>query len=473
MLSSEASRPTATSGSTSARTSSSPTLGTLSSLQFRLSFVFDRERVSDTDIPAARGLKVLKIFNKRPIGGRAKASSSLGDQNRSEDENDDVLENIRKALAAQLNSFYNDPGLVLENDVGRVVGKKDAFPISTPAVVLPNIYDRIVRLPPGREVETEYLHEHDDDQHEEDDIRGINLNNFQQQHGGGDQLVQGQDDILQQPQPQEETRGDDPGEDLLGGRRREQHIKHAFYNHGDAQLTQQVDSRPALVLGEGSKSSIHYPGTRGIALCLFSDRGWGSAEDLYWQMAVLPQQKKKHIGSGEKEQVVMCNRSTRQIETHFSTSGDHEGTTSRGTQQLQSFEFVTLSERALRGVQYGVLRTSGSSSSSSSGSIPFFSILGLYSLLVYAAFKLIRSAYDNNNSSERVIYTELEDTTFFEDICDGIYLARALGDLDTEWGLYMQLLRLYRSPAMLLEYSTPQTARMEYTIRSSTTRQRY
>ncbi|CAD7960155.1 unnamed protein product [Amoebophrya sp. A120] len=106
--------------------------------------------------------------------------------------------------------------------------------------------------------------------------------------------------------------------------------------------------------------------------------------------------------------------------------------------------FETTSERVLRGVTYG--------QSKSTSATPFFSILGLYSLIVYAAFKMIRAMFEL--SSERVIYTEMEDTEFFEQICTGIYLARSLGDLKAEYDLYFCLLRLYRCPDMLLHYSS-------------------
>jgi len=88
----------------------------------------------------------------------------------------------------------------------------------------------------------------------------------------------------------------------------------------------------------------------------------------------------------------------------------------------------------------------GSSSSS-------FSAVGLYIGIVYTIAKFIRLMFQD--ASKKIIYTELERTEFFEDICNGIYIARYQNDLQTEYVLYKQLIRLYRSPEMLLEYSAP------------------
>jgi piezo-type mechanosensitive ion channel component 1/2 len=41
------------------------------------------------------------------------------------------------------------------------------------------------------------------------------------------------------------------------------------------------------------------------------------------------------------------------------------------------------------------------------------------------------------------------------DICEGIYAARAEGELEVEEVLYWTLVNIYRSPHMLLEYTKP------------------
>lgn len=41
------------------------------------------------------------------------------------------------------------------------------------------------------------------------------------------------------------------------------------------------------------------------------------------------------------------------------------------------------------------------------------------------------------------------------DICEGIYAARAEGELEVEEVLYWTLVNVYRSPHMLLEYTKP------------------
>jgi piezo-type mechanosensitive ion channel component 1/2 len=43
------------------------------------------------------------------------------------------------------------------------------------------------------------------------------------------------------------------------------------------------------------------------------------------------------------------------------------------------------------------------------------------------------------------------------DICEGIYAARAEGELEVEEVLYWTLVKIYRSPHMLMEYTKDNT----------------
>ncbi|CAJ1358751.1 unnamed protein product [Effrenium voratum] len=77
-----------------------------------------------------------------------------------------------------------------------------------------------------------------------------------------------------------------------------------------------------------------------------------------------------------------------------------------------------------------------------------WSVMGIYLGVVYTVGRLLRSAFQD--SSKRVIYEEIPDTSLLEDLCNGIYIARIQRLLRTEYKLYYQLLSLLRSPELLL-----------------------
>ena len=53
--------------------------------------------------------------------------------------------------------------------------------------------------------------------------------------------------------------------------------------------------------------------------------------------------------------------------------------------------------------------------------------------------------------STRVIYEEMPNTQDIWDLCESIYIARIEGDLKKEQRLYDLLIRIYRSPEILLK----------------------
>lgn len=55
----------------------------------------------------------------------------------------------------------------------------------------------------------------------------------------------------------------------------------------------------------------------------------------------------------------------------------------------------------------------------------------------------------------RIPYENLPSCDRLLDICEGIYAARAEGELGVEEVLYWTLVNVYRSPHMLLEYTKP------------------
>ena len=80
-------------------------------------------------------------------------------------------------------------------------------------------------------------------------------------------------------------------------------------------------------------------------------------------------------------------------------------------------------------------------------SISNISVIGLYATFVFAIGKFIRIFFDK--ISQRVIYEEMPNTDDLMDLCESIYIARA--DLYNEQRLYDLLIRIYRSPEILIK----------------------
>ncbi|WCJ43227.1 hypothetical protein M5689_023983 [Euphorbia peplus] len=80
-----------------------------------------------------------------------------------------------------------------------------------------------------------------------------------------------------------------------------------------------------------------------------------------------------------------------------------------------------------------------------------FSIWGLYITFVLAVGRFIR--LQCSDLRMRIPYENLPSCDRLLAICEGIYAARAEGELEVEEVLYWTLVKIYRSPPMLLEYT--------------------
>ncbi|XP_044976085.1 piezo-type mechanosensitive ion channel homolog isoform X2 [Hordeum vulgare subsp. vulgare] len=83
-----------------------------------------------------------------------------------------------------------------------------------------------------------------------------------------------------------------------------------------------------------------------------------------------------------------------------------------------------------------------------------FSIWSLYITFVLAVARFIR--LQCSDLRMRIPYENLPSCDRLLDICEGIYAARAEGELEVEEVLYWTLVNVYRSPHMLLEYTKPE-----------------
>ncbi|XP_043711782.1 piezo-type mechanosensitive ion channel homolog [Telopea speciosissima] len=82
-----------------------------------------------------------------------------------------------------------------------------------------------------------------------------------------------------------------------------------------------------------------------------------------------------------------------------------------------------------------------------------FSIWGLYITFVLAVGRFIR--IQCSDLRMRIPYENLPSCERLLAICEDIYAARAEGELEVEEVLYWTLVKIYRSPHMLLEYTKP------------------
>lgn len=80
-----------------------------------------------------------------------------------------------------------------------------------------------------------------------------------------------------------------------------------------------------------------------------------------------------------------------------------------------------------------------------------FSIWGLYITFVLAVGRFIR--LQCSDLRMRIPYENLPSCDRLLAICEDIYAARAEGELEVEEVLYWTLVKIYRSPHMLLEYT--------------------
>lgn len=161
-----------------------------------------------------------------------------------------------------------------------------------------------------------------------------------------------------------------------------------------------------------------------------------------------------HVSSDlqSEESVTLCLHQVEQPASTFWSlrRGFHPACQNHFSQDKTDADSVVRFQAASEKLQW-----SGETESVSSSTAPpessGFTLIGIYTLAFLTVGRTLKSLFDY--SSQRVIYTELEDTSFFDAIISGVYVAQENQDLETEWTLYMQLVRLYRSPEMLLEYS--------------------
>jgi hypothetical protein len=78
-------------------------------------------------------------------------------------------------------------------------------------------------------------------------------------------------------------------------------------------------------------------------------------------------------------------------------------------------------------------------------------VIGIYGTVIYTIGRLLRGFFQDR--SKFVLYEELPETQLLLDLCNGIYIARIQGQLPAEYHLYYELLRILRSPELLLEVS--------------------
>jgi hypothetical protein len=76
-------------------------------------------------------------------------------------------------------------------------------------------------------------------------------------------------------------------------------------------------------------------------------------------------------------------------------------------------------------------------------------IVAFYIAVVLTIGRSLRTVF--GGSGQRVVYEEMADTATVRELCDGVYLARAEGDLQREHQLFSEVVTLMRSPETLLQ----------------------
>lgn len=65
----------------------------------------------------------------------------------------------------------------------------------------------------------------------------------------------------------------------------------------------------------------------------------------------------------------------------------------------------------------------------------------------------LRECYDACFAARKVAINEGDRTCRLVAICEDIYAARAAGELELEEGLFWTLIKIYRAPYILMEYT--------------------
>ena len=71
------------------------------------------------------------------------------------------------------------------------------------------------------------------------------------------------------------------------------------------------------------------------------------------------------------------------------------------------------------------------------------------------------------NTRYRIMYDELPDVRDLTDLCEGMYIARKQKDLEQETLLHETILRLYRSPQVMLQVTGERLKRWTPALHSS------
>jgi hypothetical protein len=139
----------------------------------------------------------------------------------------------------------------------------------------------------------------------------------------------------------------------------------------------------------------------------------------------------------------------------YSKTSDHKETSADRNCDVQNklpedcrLSFWLLSEYV--STQAGDKKTSERNGGSSS-------VVAIYLTVVLTIGNVIRRLFVD--TSKRIIYEEMPETELLLDLCNGIYIARIQGNLKAEWDLYHELLRIYRSPEMLLDVTKEKRSR--------------
>lgn len=76
-----------------------------------------------------------------------------------------------------------------------------------------------------------------------------------------------------------------------------------------------------------------------------------------------------------------------------------------------------------------------------------YGIIEIYIGVVYTIGKFLRYVFQD--SSQRMIWEELPNTQLLNDLCNGIYIARIREDMENEYRLYYEFVRIFRRPDLL------------------------
>ena len=77
-----------------------------------------------------------------------------------------------------------------------------------------------------------------------------------------------------------------------------------------------------------------------------------------------------------------------------------------------------------------------------------YSIIGLYVTVVFAIGRFVRLSF--SGQLERVIYEQLHEVDLLVDYCEVVYIARYSVQYELEEELYRKLVKIFRTPELLI-----------------------